>query len=57
MSKLAKYWMRSGDVNENFTLNVRAEATKKHAVPGTTRIVVVGIFVDNKSWILFDKIL
>ncbi len=41
--------------NENFTLDIRAGATGTRIVPDATRIVVVGRFVGNESWILFDK--
>lgn len=43
--------------NENFTLETRAGATKSWSVPDATRIVVVGKFEDNESWILVDKTL
>ncbi len=46
-----------GAANDNFTLDVRAGATGTYTVPEATRIVVVGTFVDDESWILFDKTL
>jgi len=43
--------------NENFTLEARVGATNTSSVPGATRVVVVGRFADNASWILLDKTL
>jgi hypothetical protein len=44
-----------GGTNENFTLDCRAGATGSRNVTAATRVVVVGTFVDNDSWILLDK--
>jgi hypothetical protein len=46
-----------GEGNENFTLDARAGATNTSSVPDATRVVVVGRFADNASWILLDKTL
>lgn len=46
-----------GEGKENFTLDARAGATNTSSVPGATRVVVVGRFADNASWILLDKTL
>jgi hypothetical protein len=45
----------TGPGNENFTIDVRAGATGTRIIPDATRVVVVGSFVDNESWILFDR--
>lgn len=46
-----------GGTNDNFTLETRAGATNTSNIPDTTRVVVVGTFADNDSWILLDKTL
>ncbi|WP_214021220.1 type IV pilin [Methanoculleus sp.] len=45
----------TGPGDENFTLDTRAGATGTRIVPDPARIVVVGTFVGNESWILFDE--
>jgi hypothetical protein len=47
----------TGQGDENFTLDIRAGAFETRIVPDAARVVVVGSFVDNESWILFDKTL
>ena len=46
-----------GGANENFTIDVRAGATETYTSKEAVRVVVVGRFVDNESWILLDKTL
>jgi len=46
-----------GGTNDNFTLETRAGATGRRNVTAATRVVVVGTFADNDSWILLDKTL
>lgn len=46
-----------GGTNINEALEVKAGATWSYTVPAATRVVVVGTFVDNDSWILLDKTL
>jgi len=41
--------------NENFTLEARVGATRTYTVEEMTRIVVIGKFAGNESWILFDE--
>ena len=54
-----KCWIGGvGPGNDNVILGTRAGATNVTCdVSGTTRVVVVGTFVDNESWILLDKTL
>ncbi|MDD3856598.1 MAG: type IV pilin N-terminal domain-containing protein [Methanoculleus sp.] len=50
-------WIGGVDpANANFTLN-RTGDSRTHSAPGQTRVVVVGRFADNESWILLDKTL
>lgn len=46
-----------GGANDNFTLDARAGATETYTSKEAVRVVVVGRFVDNESWILLDKAL
>jgi len=46
-----------GGANENFTIDARAGATETYTSKEAVRVVVVGRFVDNESWILLDKTL
>jgi hypothetical protein len=41
--------------NDNFTIDARAGAFETRIVPDAARVVIVGKFVDNESWILFDR--
>jgi len=47
----------TGPGDENFTLDTRAGAFEARVVPDPARVVVVGRFEDNESWILVDKTL
>lgn len=42
--------------NDNFTLN-KVGASETRIVPETTRVVVIGQFVDSEPWIVLDKTL
>ena len=49
-------WIGGVDpANDNFTLDARAGASETRPVLEPTRVVVVGTFVGNESWILLDK--
>ena len=52
-----KCWIGGvGPGNDNVILGTRAGATNVTCnVSGTTRVVVVGTFINNESWILLDK--
>ncbi|MCM2466559.1 type IV pilin N-terminal domain-containing protein [Methanoculleus oceani] len=45
----------TGPGDENFTLDTRAGAFETRIVPDAARVVVVGRFEDNESWILVDR--
>jgi len=45
----------TGPGNDNFTIDARAGAFETRIVPDAARIVVVGRFGDNESWILVDR--
>src|SRR5690554_6325985 len=40
---------------ENFAVEARVGATRAYTVEEMTRIVVIGKFAGNESWILFDE--
>ena len=46
----------TGPGNENFTIDARAGATVTRTVPDAARVVVVGTFVINDSWILLKTL-
>ena len=52
-----KCWIGGVGPGNDIQLGTRAGATVTHNVSGTTRVVVVGTFVDNESLVLLDKTL